>query len=333
MKKLIRSIVFMMTLMLFTPSVAKADSEISLNRVHSSADSVEVSIDGVRTIVNSFQVSLKLHGNVTLNDIIWSKELNKNAKTNFKYKSNYNVVDIYITSKENLVNKNGNIIIGTLKVDGPKKGSFNIIPNLEKDTGVLKLVSNTHKETIVSNISIVGEDNFVFPGDTALDSDKPDNNNPGETEKPSNSNKPGNNTSGEVSKPSDSNKIENSKSEEVKNPIASNKSEGNKGNSVIASSSNAKKNTATTISSDSRYKNEAFNVNSSNKNDTVLNDNNDFEDVENKVLSEGNEDYDNKIETKNELIKKDSKANKTVIYVGGAFVALLIGFVIYRKVR
>ena len=146
MKKLIRSIVFMMTLMLFTPSVAKADSEISLNRVHSSADSVEVSIDGVRTIVNSFQVSLKLHGNVTLNDIVWSKELNKNAKTNFKYKSNYNVVDIYITSKENLVNKNGNIIIGTLKVDGPKKGSFNIIPNLEKDTGVLKLVSNTHKE-------------------------------------------------------------------------------------------------------------------------------------------------------------------------------------------
>lgn len=333
MKKLIRSIVFMMTLMLFTPSVAKADSEISLNRVHSSADSVEVSIDGVRTIVNSFQVSLKLHGNVTLNDIVWSKELNKNAKTNFKYKSNYNVVDIYITSKENLVNKNGNIIIGTLKVDGPKKGSFNIIPNLEKDTGVLKLVSNTHKETIISNISIVGEDNFVFPGDTALDSDKPDNNNPGETEKPSNSNKPGNNTSGEVSKPSDSNKIENSKSEEVKNPIASNKSEGNKGNSVIASSSNAKKNTATTISSDSRYKNEAFNVNSSNKNDTVLNDNNDFEDVENKVLSEGNEDYDNKIETKNELIKKDSKSNKTVIYVGGAFVALLIGFVIYRKVR
>lgn len=319
MKNLIRSVIFVITFMLFTSVVAKADSEISLNRIHTSADSVEVSIDNVNTIVSSFQVSLRLEGSAKLKDIVWSKELNKNAKTNFKYNADNNILNIYVTSKENLVNKSGEIVIGTLKVEGPKKESFNIVPNSEKATGTLKLVSNRHKETVISHMAIAGESNFVFPGDTpSIDSNKPENDTEGESEKPSGSNKPGNNTQGSGGQPSDSNELGSSTSGGNKNPIALN---------------NTGVNSGTNSSDNSIYNEVTENADSSNEKGNLLNDNNDFEDVENEVLSEDNENHTSQVHDEANLNKEKSKSNNLMIYIAGAIITLIIGIGIYIKVK
>ncbi|CDM70072.1 putative secreted protein [Clostridium bornimense] len=303
MKNLIKSVIFAITFMLLTSVVAKADSEISLKRIYTSADSVEVSIDNVNTIVSSFQLSLRLEGSVKLKDIVWSKELNKNVKTNFKYNSNDNILDIYVTSKENLVSKSGEIVIGTLKVAGTKKGSFNIVPNLEKATGALKLVSNRHKEIVISDMAIAGESDFVFPGDTpSIDSNKPENNTPEDG-----------------GQPSDSNELGSSTSEENKNTIALN--------------NNTEANSGTNSSDGNRYNEMIENIDSSNEKDHMLNDSNDFEDVENEILSEDNENHISQVNDEADLNKEKSKSNNFIIYIAGAIITLTVGIGIYIKVK
>lgn len=310
MKNLIKSLVLGIVLIISTSLVAKADTDISLKRIQTSADSVNISLENINTIVNSFQVSLKLEGSVKLNDVVWSKNLNKTAKTSYKYNADNNILNIYVTSKENLVNKSGEIVIGTLKVEGPKKGTFNIVSNYEKANGVLKLVSNKHKETMISNMSVSGESEFVFPGDTpVIDSDKPENNTPEGSEKPSDANKPGNNTS-----------------EEIKNPIASNKP-------TINTNNNTEMNLGTSSIDNSIYNDVIDNPDSSDKKDHVLNDSNDFEDVENEVLSQDDENHNNQVNNKTDLNKKESKSNNFMIYIGGAIIALIIGIGIYIKVK
>lgn len=310
MKNFIKSLILGIVLIISTSLAVKADTNISLKRIHTSADSVEVSIDNVSTIVNSFQVSLKLEGNVKLKDIVWSKSLSKTAKTSYKYNADNNILNIYVTSKENLVSKNGEIVIGTLKVEGPKKGTFNIVSNSEKANGALKLVSNKYKETIISEMAISGEDEFVFPGDTpVIDSDKSETNTPEGSEKPSDSNKPGNNTS-----------------EEIKNPIASNKP-------VINTDNNTEMNLGTSSMDNSIYNEVIDNTDPSDEKDHVLNDSNDFEDVENEVLSQDDEKHNNQVNDKADLNKKESKSNNFMIYIGGAIITLIIGIGIYIKFK
>lgn len=155
MKNLFKSICFLIVFMLGTSIESNATENIVLNRNFTNGDSVEVSVDNVNSIVTSFQLSLKLQGDVKLNTIVWDDQIKNEAKANYKYNTTENVVDIYVTSKLNLVNEKGSLVIGTLKVEGPKKGSFNVLPNTDKVNGAMKLVSNTHKETVVSKITVI----------------------------------------------------------------------------------------------------------------------------------------------------------------------------------
>lgn len=311
MKNLIRSVIFAITFILLTSVVAKADSDISLKRIYTSADSVEVSIDNVNTIVSSFQLSLKLEGSVKLKDIVWSKELNKNAKTNFKYNSNDNILDIYVTSKENLVNKSGKIAIGTLKVYGPKKGQFNIVPNLEKDTGVLKLVSNKHKEKVISNMTIEGDDEFVLPGDNPS-VDLPEDNTSKEEDKPSMSSKPGGNQN-----TSTSNKAETNISLTNKKPSTSRKPENNISGSLTLNNK--------VEANNNLFHNEQY----------LSNESTEFKDVENEILSGDNEKHISQVEDETNMGKKEVKSSKFNIYIAGVIIAVLISsaVVIYKKVK
>lgn len=169
MKNLVKSICFLIVFMLGASIESNATENIGLNRNFTNGDSIEVSVDNVNSIVTSFQLSLKLQGDVKLNTIVWDDRIKNEAKANYKYNTTENVVDIYVTSKLNLVNEKGSLVIGTLKVEGPKKGSFNILPNTDKVNGAMKLVSNTHKETVVSKITVRGESEFIFPEDTVIE--------------------------------------------------------------------------------------------------------------------------------------------------------------------
>lgn len=199
MKNLLKSLIFAFVFMLSTCGIAKADSAISLNRIQTEHDSIEISMDNVESIVNSFQVSLKIEGSAKLLDIEWSDNIKENARANFKYNKDDNVVDIYVTSKENLVSQDGELVLGTLKVEGPVKGSFNVVPNTAKSSGALKLVSNNYKETVIDQMDVKGESKFTFPDNTTSG----DVNKPGDSSS-GNTNTPGDNNSGDTSKPEDS---------------------------------------------------------------------------------------------------------------------------------
>ena len=157
--------------------------DLKLSRIADSNNNVLLQIEDVNSMVKSFQLSLKLE-DVTLNSIYWSSKIDNKAKAT--YINNNNIVDIYVTSTEDLVDENGNLVIGLLNMSGDIGTSYNVLPNEQKDS--IKLVTNSNKKLVSNNVETIGDTSFVInevkvPDVDKPDTDKPDTNKP-DTDKP-----------------------------------------------------------------------------------------------------------------------------------------------------
>lgn len=143
--------------------------DLKLSRIADSNNNVLLQIEDVNSMVKSFQLSLKLE-DVTLNSIDWSSKIDNKAKAT--YINNNNTVDIYVTSTENLVDENGNLVIGLLNMSGDIGTSYNVLPNEQKDS--IKLVTNSNKKLVSNNVETIGDTSFVINEVKVPDVDKPD---------------------------------------------------------------------------------------------------------------------------------------------------------------
>ena len=152
--------------------------DLKLSRIADSNNNVLLQIEDVNSMVKSFQLSLKLE-DVTLNSIDWSSKIDNKAKAT--YINNNNTVDIYVTSTEDLVDENGNLVIGLLNISGDIGTSYNVLPNEQKDS--IKLVTNSNKKLVSNNVETIGDTSFVINEVKVPDTNKPDTNKP-DTDKP-----------------------------------------------------------------------------------------------------------------------------------------------------
>ena len=157
--------------------------DLKLSRIADSNNNVLLQIEDVNSMVKSFQLSLKLV-DVTLNSIDWSSKIDNKAKAT--YINNNNTVDIYVTSTEDLVDENGNLVIGLLNISGDIGTSYNVLPNEQKDS--IKLVTNSNKKLVSNNVETIGDTSFVINEVKVPDTNKPDTDKP-DTDKPD-TNKP-----------------------------------------------------------------------------------------------------------------------------------------------
>ncbi|MDU1312915.1 MAG: hypothetical protein E6940_02505 [Clostridium septicum] len=174
-----------------------ASTGIVLERVEKEANVVEVSIDNFNYEAKSFQLELKIVGDVTLADLKWSEALNKSVvNKNYIYNKDKNTINIYVTSKENLV-EFSKLPVCTLTVNGEANTTYNIVSG----KSFKYIYSNKNKEGKIDEIPSDSEVNFnyVYKDNNT---EKPDGSEkPDGTEKPDEGEKP----SGDENQESDGN--------------------------------------------------------------------------------------------------------------------------------
>lgn len=235
---------------------AYAKEMLELNRTKVDENTVSLKLENVEHIIKSFSLTVKLEGDVTLNKVNFSKELEEKGKVNYKYDKEKKIINIYVTSKENLVSKNGTINIGTIDVKGKDGDIYNVSLNSITGKSIFKGVDNTEKKIEINDGKLTGDKEFIYGVEKPGDSEKPDKpenpDNPEDSEKPEtpgdNEVIPGNpdeETPGAPEKPSepevnpedkeeqdkveeDSNKDESSKNEDTNKE--DNKNDSDKGN-------------------------------------------------------------------------------------------------------
>lgn len=113
------------------------------------ANELQLIVEGVPD-TKSISLNLKVEGNVTfINDVTPSKALTEKGgrvDTRQDDKSK-NTLDIYITSKQ-AIDKNGSIVIGTVKIEGKTGAEYTIKLNDKKDG--IKGVSSSYAASTVS---------------------------------------------------------------------------------------------------------------------------------------------------------------------------------------
>lgn len=137
-------------------SYAGEKQDMQLNCVAgTNGKSVKISIESVNSIANSFQLSLKIEGNVKFSKIDFSSDIKNSATTNVKYNENSNTIDIFVTSNSNLV-KNSIINIGEIFVEGSVGNKYTIVDNVVGGKNSIILVTDTFGEISDDNLDEVG---------------------------------------------------------------------------------------------------------------------------------------------------------------------------------
>ncbi|MDD6794925.1 MAG: hypothetical protein PUE01_05895 [Clostridiaceae bacterium] len=167
-KSLIKIIVLSFLLIAFSGMNVFATNGVKL-AAEKSGENIIIKIKSVSSIVNAFQLSFKIDGDVKLKNIEWDKDISNNARINYKYNDTTNIVDIYATSNTNLVNEVGNIEIGTLIIEAEDKEEFSIIPDNTNSGSAYKFVSNTYKEVEASQMQTDGQLKFTYFKKPAID--------------------------------------------------------------------------------------------------------------------------------------------------------------------
>ncbi|STA98680.1 hypothetical protein [Clostridium baratii] len=235
---------------------AYAKEMLELNRTKVDENTVSLKLENVEHIIKSFSLTVKLDGDVELDKINFSKELKEKGKVNYKYDKEKKIINIYVTSKENLVSKNGTINIGTVDVKGKDGAIYNVSLNSITGKSIFKGVDNTEKKIEINDGKLTGDKEFVYgvenpggsetpdkpedsekpetpeipenPEDNEVIPDNPDEETPGAPEKPSEPEiKPDENEEQDKVE-EDSNKDESEKGEESNKE--DNKNDSNKGN-------------------------------------------------------------------------------------------------------
>ncbi|MDU1054093.1 hypothetical protein [Clostridium baratii] len=229
---------------------AYAKEMLELNRTKVDENTVSLKLENVEHIIKSFSLTVKLEGDVELDKVNLSKELEEKGKVNYKYDKEKKIINIYVTSKENLVSKNGTINIGTIDIKGKDGDIYNVSLNSITGKSIFKGVDNTEKKIEINEGKLTGDKEFVYGVESPGDSETP-----GKPETPETPENPGDNevipgnpdeeTPGAPEKPSepevnpedkeeqdkveeDSNKDESSKNEDTNKE--DNKNDSDKGN-------------------------------------------------------------------------------------------------------
>lgn len=161
---------------------AYAKEMLELNRTKVDENTVSLKLENVEHIIKSFSITVKLDGDVELDKINFSKELKEKGKVNYKYDKEKKIINIYVTSKENLVSKNGTINIGTVYVKGKDGDIYNVSLNSITGKSIFKGVDNTEKKIEINDGKLTGDKEFVYGVENPGGSETPDK--PGDSEKP-----------------------------------------------------------------------------------------------------------------------------------------------------
>ncbi|WP_338597463.1 hypothetical protein [Clostridium baratii] len=161
---------------------AYAKEMLELNRTKVDENTVSLKLENVEHIIKSFSITVKLDGDVELDKINFSKELKEKGKVNYKYDKEKKIINIYVTSKENLVSKNGTINIGTVDVKGKDGDIYNVSLNSITGKSIFKGVDNTEKKIEINDGKLTGDKEFVYGVENPGGSETPDK--PGDSEKP-----------------------------------------------------------------------------------------------------------------------------------------------------
>ena len=171
----------------------EASSNTYLERVEASPNNIDVAIDGFNYEAKSFQLELKLEGNVTLESLKWSDPINKEeVKKNYVYDKAANTVKIYVTSKNNLV-EYSKLSVCRITVKGDMDTTYNVTGN-----GTFKYIfSNQNKEGKIETFEIKAPDNFNYVYDTNNE-ENPDEGKPDDGGNPGDGNTDGENPDDEA---------------------------------------------------------------------------------------------------------------------------------------
>ena len=161
---------------------AYAKEMLEINRTKVDENTVSLKLENVEHIIKSFSLTVKLDGDVELDKINFSKELKEKGKVNYKYDKEKKIINIYVTSKENLVSKNGTINIGTVDVKGKDGAIYNVSLNSITGKSIFKGVDNTEKKIEINDGKLTGDKEFVYGVENPGGSETPDK--PGDSEKP-----------------------------------------------------------------------------------------------------------------------------------------------------
>lgn len=161
---------------------AYAKEMLELNRTKVDENTVSLKLENVEHIIKSFSLTVKLDGDVELDKINFSKELKEKGKVNYKYDKEKKIINIYVTSKENLVSKNGTINVGTVDVKGKDGAIYNVSLNSITGKSIFKGVDNTEKKIEINDGKLTGDKEFVYGVENPGGSETPDK--PGDSEKP-----------------------------------------------------------------------------------------------------------------------------------------------------
>ncbi|MBS6041192.1 MAG: hypothetical protein KIA08_00695 [Clostridium baratii] len=161
---------------------AYAKEMLELNRTKVDENTVSLKLENVEHIIKSFSLTVKLDGDVELDKINFSKELKEKGKVNYKYDKEKKIINIYVTSKENLVSKNGTINVGTVDVKGKDGDIYNVSLNSITGKSIFKGVDNTEKKIEINDGKLTGDKEFVYGVENPGGSETPDK--PGDSEKP-----------------------------------------------------------------------------------------------------------------------------------------------------
>lgn len=105
---------------------------------------------------NSFQLSLKLNGDVEYKNIEFSKVIKDNGIANVDYNEVNKVITIVVTSDVDLV-KGGVLDIGTLVVEGAEGVEYSINDNVVSGTPTITMVTPTYDEVCDFDLDEVGD--------------------------------------------------------------------------------------------------------------------------------------------------------------------------------
>ena len=189
-KNKLYKITIILLMILMIPFNVYAKDNIILNRSDNGKNSVNLVLENVNTIAHAFQISLKIEG-AKYDSITPSQNINKSGRIDIKIKND--IITIYVSSKKDLVNEEGNIEIGDLKVKGTVGNTFNIIP---ADNANFKLVTYKNDKISLGTMNYTGDESFTLVEDLIADNNNQNNNNNNNN---SNQNNNGQNSNGQNS--------------------------------------------------------------------------------------------------------------------------------------
>lgn len=163
---------FVLFLSMFLPVQATNNTELTIAQADEE-NKLSLSLSGVSDIY-SLSLNLAIEGNVRLMNIQPSEALLvKGARLNYKYDEVNNTVDIYVTSKQNVV-ENGNVSLGTITFTSVDEMSqdYRVTTNKVKDE--VKIVANNRSQTLKNETNLtVNTQTFKTSGNVVVTPDVP----------------------------------------------------------------------------------------------------------------------------------------------------------------